>query len=114
MTFCRGVGGDDRPTVLDFFFYHLLFCRCASVTACVEPVPWSITFAVKKKNMAASVDQAMQMLDFSTGKLDIQLLDNVVGRFYNGNGPEVSVSVTEFFLCVLLKSTTCTYVHVTW
>ena len=39
--------------------------------------------------MASSMDQAMRLLDFSAGKLDIQLLDNVVGRFYNGNGPEV-------------------------
>ena len=40
--------------------------------------------------MATSVDQAMRLLDFSSGKLDIQLLDSVVCRFYDGNGPEVS------------------------
>ena len=40
--------------------------------------------------MAASMDQAMRMLDFSSGKLDVQLLDSVVCRFYDGNGPEVN------------------------
>ena len=39
--------------------------------------------------MALSMDQAMQLLDFSSGKLDVQLLDSVVCRFYEGNGPEV-------------------------
>lgn len=36
------------------------------------------------------MEQALQMLDFSSGKLDIQLLDSVVCRFYDGNGTEVS------------------------
>ena len=39
--------------------------------------------------MASTMDQAMRLLDISSGKLDIQLLDNVVCRFYDGNGPEV-------------------------
>ena len=39
--------------------------------------------------MALSMDHAMQLLDFSSGKLDVQLLDSVVSRFYEGNGPEV-------------------------
>ncbi len=34
-------------------------------------------------------DQAMQLLDFSQ-KLDISLLDNVVGYFYTAVGEEVS------------------------
>lgn len=53
--------------------------------------------------MATSVDQAMQMLDFSSGKLDVQLLDTVVCRFYDGNGQEVSMLELphSWFFCPL-------------
>ena len=46
--------------------------------------------------MALSMDQAMQLLDFSSGKLDVQLLDSVVCRFYEGNGPDVSTRIMLF------------------
>ena len=58
--------------------------------------------------MATSVDQAMQMLDFSSGKLDVQLLDNVVCRFYDGNGQEVSM--LKLSHCQLF----CIHIHRIW
>lgn len=55
-----------------------------SAVVCVYVYWTTINF-----EMALSMDQAMQLLDFSSGKLDVQLLDSVVCRFYEGNGPEV-------------------------
>ena len=60
------------------------------------PLLWTRVYVVscsnqfEKYKMALSLDQAMQMLDFSSGKLNVQLLDSVVCRFYDGNGPEVN------------------------
>jgi len=39
-------------------------------------------------NMSVLTDQATRLLDFSQ-KLDIQLLDNVIGFMYSGAGQQV-------------------------
>lgn len=41
------------------------------------------------QSMATLAEQAAKLLDFSQ-KLDINLLDTVVGAMYSGEGPEVS------------------------
>ena len=46
------------------------------------------------QSMSALADQASKLLDFSQ-KLDINLLDNVVGCLYNGEGPQVRIRERE-------------------
>ena len=45
---------------------------------------------VAEANMTALTEQASKLLDFSQ-KLDISLLDNVVGCMYGGEGRQVCV-----------------------
>lgn len=48
--------------------------------------------------MSTIAEQADSLLDFS-GKLDIQLLDNVINCMYKGQGQQVSASVRQPSSC---------------
>jgi len=56
------------------------------------------SLSCENANMSVLTDQASRLLDFSQ-KLDIQLLDNVIGFMYTGAGQQVIIE-----LSILLNS----------
>lgn len=58
------------------------------VTDCVLVQSLMPSLSCENTNMSVLTEQAARLLDFSQ-KLDIQLLDNVIGFMYSGAGQQV-------------------------
>jgi len=53
------------------------------------------SLSCENANMSVLTDQASRLLDFSQ-KLDIQLLDNVIGFMYTGAGQQVITELLAY------------------